>query len=174
MSGAYRQDYLLRQVKAAAEMLARIVNLRSSGNTEEARAQLQAAYDSLLGSRGDLIRGLDSAAAATLLTSPEAILALARLTNEEAEQHWDRDQSRELRLRAMELGIEAAQRDNKSAAIRTFLAGLLPMVDRQELTRERREFLAREFGSEPGPAGGVDTVPDRRPMEDGHEESEDR
>jgi hypothetical protein len=148
MSGSYREDYLVRQIKALGAMLAHIVSLRSSGNMEEARTQLQAAYDSLLGSRGDLIRGLDSHTAAAILVSPDAILGLAQLTNEEAAQHGDPGQGGALRVRAMELGIEAAERDNKSTAIRTFLAGLIPMVDGRELTPEQRRFLAREFGPE--------------------------
>ena len=156
MSGSYREDYLVRQAKALGSMLAHIINLRSNGKVEEARAQLQAAYDSLLGARGDLVRGLDSQAAAEILVSPEAILALAQLANEEAEQIADAGQGGALRVRAMELGIEAAQRDNKSTAIRTFLAGLMPMVDRKDLTPEHRQFLAREFGPEPGPAREVD------------------
>jgi hypothetical protein len=156
MSGSYREDYLVRQAKALGSMLAHIVRLRSSGDLEGARAQLEAAYDSLLGARGDLIRGLDSHTAAEILVSPEAILALAQLANEEAEQIADAGQGGALRVRAMELGIEAAQRDNKSTAIRTFLTGLIPMVDPRDLTPEHRQFLAREFGPAPGAAGEVD------------------
>jgi hypothetical protein len=158
MTSSYREDYLLRQVKALGAILARIVGLRLGGDMEEARGQLQIAYDLLFGPRSELLRGLDSGTAATLLDSSEAILALAELTNEEAAQHEDAGGSGALQVRAMELGIEAAQRDNKSAAIRAFLAELIPKVDRKQLTPEQRQFLSREFGPQAGAAGGVGAV----------------
>ena len=142
MTSSYREDYLLRQIKALAVMLARIAGLRLGGNMEEARAQLQIAYDSLFGPRGELLRGLDSRAAATLLGSPDAILALAQLTNEEAAQHGDAAYGAALRVRAAELGVEAARRDRQNTAIRAFLAALAPEVDQEQLTPEHRQFLA--------------------------------
>lgn len=158
MTSSYREDYLLRQVKAVGAILARIVGLRLGGDMEEAREQLQITYDLLFGSRSELLRGLDSRTAATLLGSPEAILALAKLTSEEAAQHEDVGDSGALQVRAMELGIEAAQRDKENAAIRAFLAGLIPKINRDHLTPEQRQFLSSEFAPQAGAAGGVDAV----------------
>ncbi len=146
MGGSSHEDYLLRQVKAMAAILARILGLRTNGEMEEARLELDRAYGLLLGSRSDLLRKVDPQTAATLLASPDAILALAQLTSEEAAQDGEADRCAELRVRAVELGIEAAQRDNGNRAIRDFLAGLAPMVDCQQLTLQQREILADSFG----------------------------
>lgn len=144
------RDYLLRQVDGVAAMLARILGLRTGGNNEEAAAALQDAYGQLLGTRSEILRRVDAATAASLLGSAGAVLALARLTNEEAEQEMDAERSAALRLRAVELGLEAAQRDEEDPGIRSFLGGLAPLVDQRRLTDAQRAALARSAGGGPG------------------------
>jgi len=56
MTPLRREDPLIRRLQVVAAMLARIVGFRSSGQIDEARAELEKAYGSLLGSSGDLIR----------------------------------------------------------------------------------------------------------------------
>jgi hypothetical protein len=124
MSSSRQEDYLIRQARIVAEMLARILGLRTGGRTEEARAGLENAYGLLLGPQGDLLRRVDSPTAAALLASPDAILALARLTLEEAEQATDPGRAEALRRRALELGLEAAKRDSASEEARSFLLAL--------------------------------------------------
>jgi len=108
MSGLKREDYVLRQVRAVAAMLARIAGLRIDGATDEARLELERAYSLLLGPRGDLIRRVDPKTAATLLGSPETIQTLAQLLREEAAQEPDADRKLALEARAAELASQAA------------------------------------------------------------------
>jgi hypothetical protein len=108
MSGLKREDYVLRQVRAVAAMLARIAGLRLDGAIEEARLELERAYSLLLGSRADLIRQIDAKTAATLLGSPETIHAYAQLLREEAAQEPDEEKKGFLQARATELASHAA------------------------------------------------------------------
>lgn len=110
MSGSQREDSLLRQIRAVAAMLARIVGLRMTGQSEEAKAELERSYTMLLGSQTELVRRVDSSTAAKLLGSPDRILAFAQLLNEEAAQDGDETRAARLRVRAAELSAEAARR----------------------------------------------------------------
>ncbi len=141
------KDYLVRQAEGVGAMLARILGLRTGGNTEEAAAALQDAYGQLLGPRSEILRSVDSHTAASLLGSARAVLALARLTNEEAEQELDAERSAALRLRAVQLGLEAAERDDEDPEIRSFLDGLAPRVDQGRLTDAQRAALKRGTGA---------------------------
>ena len=47
MSGLRREDYVLRQVRAIAAMIARMAGLRLEGSIEEAGAELERAYSLL-------------------------------------------------------------------------------------------------------------------------------
>lgn len=67
MSSFRQEDYVLRQIKAIAAMLARIVGLRLGGGIEEAWNELERAYALLLGPQKDLARTIDSSTAAVLL-----------------------------------------------------------------------------------------------------------
>ncbi|HEY7727308.1 MAG TPA: hypothetical protein VID50_02530 [Candidatus Eisenbacteria bacterium] len=129
MGGLRREDHILRQVKALAAVLARLAGLRLGGNLEEARAELEKTYASVLGSQSGLLRRVDSQTAAKLLGSPDRILALAQLLNEEAAQEPDAARGASLRQRALELGHEAARRDPASEAVREFLRGIPPKPD---------------------------------------------
>jgi hypothetical protein len=108
MSGLRREDYVLRQVRAVAAMLARIAGLRLDGAIEEARLELERAYSLLLGSRAELIRRMDAKTAATLLGSPETILTLSQLLREEAALESDADRKAELEAHAAQLASQAA------------------------------------------------------------------
>ena len=103
MTASRREDYLLRQAKAIAAMLAAIAGRRLSGDADEARAELEQAYSLLLGSQGDLLRQVDPATAARLLDSPDRILTFAQLLEEEAAQETDENRRTILRGRAVEL-----------------------------------------------------------------------
>jgi hypothetical protein len=141
MSPLKRDDYLVRQVKALAAVLARLAGLRVSGNIEEARAELERAYSSVLGSQAELLRRVDSRTAAKLLGPPERILAMARLLNEEAAQEDDAARSASLRFRALELGLEAARGSPQNEAVREFLREMAPRADRERLSPEDRAAL---------------------------------
>jgi hypothetical protein len=100
MASLRREDFILRQLKAVAAMLARVVGLRVSGLVEEARVELENAYTELLGSRGELIRHVDEATAARLLGSREAVVAFADLLTQEALLEVDGDRRIRLEERA--------------------------------------------------------------------------
>jgi hypothetical protein len=103
MSGSQREDYVLRQVRAIAAMLARISGLRIGGEADQARKELEDAYALLLGSQGELIRRVDTATAAILLGSPERVRSFADLLEEEALEVEDGGRAAFLRERASEL-----------------------------------------------------------------------
>lgn len=121
MSGSYREDHLERQIRAVANMLARILGLRVAGRREEARAELERAWQDLEGTHGALLRRLDPASAATLLDSPGRILAAARLTAESAVLEDDGPRAEALRRRAVALGLEARRRSPGHPEIESFL-----------------------------------------------------
>jgi hypothetical protein len=103
MAPLRREDPLLRQLQAVAAMLARIVGLRISGRTDEARAELENAYTLLLGSRGELIRRVDEKTAVRLLGSREVSVAFADLLTQEALLEDDADHRARLESRATAL-----------------------------------------------------------------------
>ena len=146
MSGSQHEDYLTRQVRAIAAMLARMVGLRTSGEDAEAKAELAKAYGLLFGPQAELLRRVDTRTVATLLNSEDRILALAQLFNEEAEQDKDVTQSKTWRVRAVELGIEVTRRDPENETARHFLKALAPVVDRQQLTPQQRAILDESLG----------------------------
>jgi hypothetical protein len=112
MTASKREDYLLRQAKEVAAMLARMAGLRSSGELEQARIELEQAYSLLLGSQGELLRQVDSGTAARLLGSRERIAAFAQLLNEEAAQEADEHRRAHLSRRAVQLQLEAERLDS--------------------------------------------------------------
>jgi hypothetical protein len=107
-----QEDYLLRQAKEIAAMIARIAGLRMSGEVDPARAELEQAYSLLLGSRGELLRRVDARTAARLLDSRERIAVFAQLLNEEAAQEKDENRRASLSRRAAELQAEAERLDS--------------------------------------------------------------
>ncbi len=149
MSGLRNEDFLMRQVRMMAEIIARITGLRRGGRAPEAAAELERAYGELLGPQTDLVRRFDPATAATLVGEPERVLVLARLCREEAAQAADPSRRAYLALRACALGLEAARRVPDGPEIREFLAEIAPEVPRDALTAEQQETLAAVLGSPP-------------------------
>ena len=80
-----QEDYVLRQIRQLAQVLARVLGLQAKGEMAAADAELSAARAQLLGGRADLVQHLDPASGATLLAAPRAILAAAELCAMEAE-----------------------------------------------------------------------------------------
>ncbi|HYQ89595.1 MAG TPA: hypothetical protein VEU09_08205 [Candidatus Binatia bacterium] len=111
MSPGQRDDYVLRQVRAIAAILARIIGLRLDGEPEQARAGLEEAYTMLLGSQAPLIRRVDTSTAAKLIGSSEKTLSFAGLIEEEAEQEKDEGRSALLRARAADLRLQVEQKE---------------------------------------------------------------
>lgn len=97
-------------------MLAHVVGLRVSGRVEEAHAELENAYATLLGSRGELIRRVDERTAARLLGYREAAVAYADLLTQEAllEEDPDRRAGLEERARRVRAVQEGEDRESGS------------------------------------------------------------
>jgi hypothetical protein len=136
------EDYLMRQAQAVAAMLARILGLRLSGQTEEAKAELTDAYTALLGPQAELFKRLEAGAVAEALGSWERTLALATLCDEEAAQSGDAERGAQFRLRALELAVEGALRYGDSADSRRFLQVLSSELDREWLPPALQERAA--------------------------------
>jgi hypothetical protein len=106
-----RDDYILRQTRAIAAILARIIGLRLDGDPEQARAGLEEAYTMLLESQAGLIRRVDTATAVKLIGSSEKVLSFATLIEEESEQEPNEPRKTLLRARAAELRALVAPKE---------------------------------------------------------------
>ena len=113
-------DYLLRQTRAIAAMLARIAGLRIAGEMEEARTELDQAYGALLGPQTDLVRRLDPPTAAAIVGSPDRMLLMARLLEEERALSGEET----LHARAIALVREALQREPENVEAKAILTEL--------------------------------------------------
>ncbi|MGE5176538.1 MAG: hypothetical protein ACM3JJ_09210 [Hyphomicrobiales bacterium] len=89
MTPLRQRDFVMRQVEAVAAMLARLIGLRTEGRLEEARAELERAYELLLGSEAPLVKRMDAETAVALIGVPEKAALYARLLGEEAAQTED-------------------------------------------------------------------------------------
>ena len=143
---SHHEDYLLRQVRAVAVALARILGLRGGGQVVEARTELEAAYGLLLGPQDDLVRNIDSRSAAQLLSAPERILAYARLVHEEAAQTADPEAASALRRRALELGIHAVLRGPMDEDAKAFVKDVASEAPKLHLGLEYRDELRKILG----------------------------
>jgi hypothetical protein len=121
-----QEDYVVRQLRTIAAILARMMGLRLSGDLAKAREELEEAYALLLGERGPLVRQVDPSTAAALLGSAERMFVLAQLVREEAEQESSEARRAFLRKRAFDLAREASRRDPDHEMIRHFLDETAP------------------------------------------------
>jgi hypothetical protein len=111
MAGSQREDFVLRQLKVIAAMLARIAGLRLGGTAEEAKAELEQAYGLLLGPQSEFLRRVDPSTAAALLGSKEEIELFAQLLDEEALLVGDKGRRLVLQRQAAELRRHARRRN---------------------------------------------------------------
>ena len=105
-----QDDFLLRELSKVAEMVARAVYLRASGDLPAARTEIDTAYSRLLGQQSDLLRMLDPVSAARLIGNPKKIAALANITAADAALAGEMGNSkaeRHLAARATALAEEA-------------------------------------------------------------------
>lgn len=109
-----QEDFLLRELRRVAEMIARALGFRGSGDLPAARTEIDNAYSTLLGPQSHLLRMLDSASAARLIGNAKKLAALARLTSAEAALAADLGNSKSeqhLAARAVLLAEEAVKLD---------------------------------------------------------------
>ncbi len=79
-----QEDFLLRELRKIAAMIARAMGFRVTGDLPAARTEIDDAYTTLLGSQSALLRMLDPASAARLIGHPKKLEAFADLTSAEA------------------------------------------------------------------------------------------
>ena len=109
-----QEDFLLRELRRVAEMIARALNLRGSGDLPAARNEIDNAYKALLEGQSDLLRMLDTSSAARLIGNPKKIAALARITAADAALAAAQGNSKAEQLltaRALPLAEEAVKLD---------------------------------------------------------------
>ena len=107
-----QDDFLLGELRRVAEMIARALGLRGSGDLPAARTEIDNAYSTLLGQQSDLLRMLDPVSAARLIGNPKKIAALANITAADAALAGEMGNSkveRHLTARVTALAEEAAK-----------------------------------------------------------------
>lgn len=80
-----REDYVLRLIRQAAQLLARVLKLKDEQQVQQAQVTLEQAFEALLGPERKWLREVDTGTVALLLDDPEVMRMLARLTVTEAE-----------------------------------------------------------------------------------------
>ena len=109
-----QEDFLLRELRKVAAMIARAVGFRAQRDLPAARAEIDAAYATLLGPQSALLRMLDPASAARLIGNSKKLAALARVTSAEAGLAADGgnpEAERQLAARARAFAEEAVKLD---------------------------------------------------------------
>lgn len=107
-----QEDFLLRELRKIAAMIARAMGLRAAGDQPAARLEINDAYKTLLGPQSDLLRMLDPASAARLIGHSKKLETFAELTSAEAALAADagnQQAQNSLLARARALAEEAAK-----------------------------------------------------------------
>ena len=149
-----RQDYLLRMIEQAFEVLRRILKRRQSGEPAQAVREADGAVDEILGPAAAVATRLDSFTAAQLIREPERVALWARVAAEKAEalrELGDESAARAAGRRALELALEAWLLEDEqrrlTPALREVLAEALAMLrgwaDPGELPERYRAVLER-------------------------------
>jgi predicted NACHT family NTPase len=130
-----RQDYLLRMIEQAFEVLRRILKRRQDGDLVQAVREADGAVDEILGPAAAIALRLDSFTAAQLIREPERVALWARVTAEKAEalrELGDEPGARAAGRRALELSLEAWLLEDEqrrlTPALREVLAEALEMA----------------------------------------------
>jgi hypothetical protein len=112
--GEFEKDFILRQIRQLARVVAEIVlRARASGQYESALQELHAAVKDALGMEYDTLSRLDPASVALLARDAEGLEVLSRIASQEAELHeaaGDEAAALHLRHRAAEIEAERARR----------------------------------------------------------------
>ena len=150
--GSMREDYLLRMIGRAFEVLRRILLRRQAKEFHAAAREADGAVDDLLGPLAAVATRLDATTAAQLLRDPERVTLWARLLAEKAEAL--REDGRD--------PLPTGRR-----ALETALEAWLLEDDQRRLTTELRGVLADTLGMARGWADPADLSPRHRDALDG-------
>lgn len=157
-----RQDYLLRMIEQAFEVLRRIRKRRQDGDLAQAVRDADGAVDEILGPAAAVAVRLDAFTAAQLIREPERVALWARVVAEKAEALrglGDEPAARAAGRRALELAVEAWLLEDEqrrlTPALRQVLDEALEMARGwaapEELSERHRTALE---GAPRGPARG--------------------
>ncbi|MDP9178183.1 MAG: hypothetical protein M3O61_10940 [Gemmatimonadota bacterium] len=125
-----QEDFLLRELRKVAAMIARAMGFRTSGDLPAARVEIENGYLTLLGPQATLLRILDVQSAARLLSDSRKVTALARLTAAEAALAADSakpEVARQLLMRAKSLVREGVDMDPSDEEAKRALEELLAL-----------------------------------------------
>ncbi|HYN80410.1 MAG TPA: hypothetical protein VES88_02835 [Gemmatimonadaceae bacterium] len=125
-----QEDFLLRELRKVAAMIARAMGFRSSGDLAAARVEIENGYRTLLGPQAALLRMLDVQSSARLIADSRKVSALARLTAAEAALAADNarpEEARQLLERAKSLAREAVDMDPSDEEAKRALEELLAL-----------------------------------------------
>ena len=159
-----RQDFLLRMIEEAFDVIRRIRQRRQEGDPAAAIRDADAAIDSLLGPAAAVATRLDPSTAAQLIHKPEQVALWARILADKAEALREAGNEPGARLvgrRALETALEAWLLEDEqrrlTPALREVLAEALAMArgweEPAELSARHRAVLERAPSPRPPPAG---------------------
>lgn len=124
-----QEDFLLRELRKVAEMIARALGFRKQGDLPAARTEIDNGFTTLLGPQAALMRMLDPESAARLIGDSRMVTAMARLTAAEAAvvaaAAGNVDAGDQLTARARLLAKEAVKLDPSDVAAGDALSELL-------------------------------------------------
>jgi hypothetical protein len=145
MGGSMYEDYLMRLIRSLAEAVARIMGLRTAGKFQEARTELELAYQTLLGSDALLFFQMDSRTGAMFLSRPDKMAALADLLHEEAElsRAEKNGDPGSIDRRSLEYALEAFLADPGTDGAESRIRKFAPHVRVETLDQRYREALGK-------------------------------
>jgi len=157
-----RQDFLLRMIEEAFDVIRRIRRRRQDGDPAAAIRDADAAVDALLGPAAGVATRLDPSTAAQLIRNPEQVALWARILADKAEALREAGNEPGARLvgrRALETALEAWLLEDEqrrlTPALREVLAEALAMargwVEPGELSERHRGVLERAPSPRPPP-----------------------
>jgi hypothetical protein len=161
-----RQDYLLRMIEEAFDVIRRIRRRRQDGDPTTAIRDAEAAIDALLGPAAGVATRLDASTAAQLIRNPEQVALWARLAAERSEVLVEMGEDHAAYAagrRALELALEAWLLEDEqrrlTPALREVLAEALEMtrgwVGPSELDARQRSALDDALRFLPAPTNNI-------------------
>ena len=149
-----RQDFLLRMIEEAFDVIRRIRQRRQEGDPAAAIREADAAIDALLGPAAGVATRLDPSTAAQLIRNPEQVALWARILADKAEALREGGNEPGARLvgrRALETALEAWLLEDEqrrlTPALREVLDEALAMArawaEPAELSERHRAVLGR-------------------------------
>jgi hypothetical protein len=110
----HEKDWILREIERITAAIARVFHLKQQQDLDGAAVLLRQSYTEVFGPLGEFLAQTDAQSAARLLDDPGHIAGLARLLHAEAElrdEIGEQKEAESMRLRSLELAIEAYTRD---------------------------------------------------------------